>query len=1330
MSLRSALAGGVSLLAAVSLFAQPTSYPASAEVIDLTKPPYNADPTGVADAAPAINQAFLDHNSEYEILYLPAGTYRLAGPVEWGAPEGCDATQTFTCYRYTVLAGAGREATILRLDDDHPDFQADPSSSGRGVPVVKTDATAAMSFENGLRHLTVSTGSGNPAATAVWFQANNNGGIFDVAIRSEDGAGVIGLDLGGNGQNGPLLARDVSVEGFDVGVYAFANQNSLTLERLTLRGQRQYGLFNRQQVTTIRRLVSDNAVPAIYNQKDGGSTLTLVGAQLRNSSAPGTGSAIVNNNERPLYLRDVDLAGYDIAVANFTNGTNRGNVREEYIGEYFSGEVARACESPDRALALPIEETPEIVYADTATWADVEAFGAAIDRSGGQGSPADDTEAVVAALNSGASTIVFPSPREGFPAGFSMYGDIVIPPTVRHLIGARARIGGNWRFVVDDGAEPLVIEDFSTIGGIDHRGPRALQIERSRVRDYRARPGAGDVHLADVSGGPFAFRDQVVYARQLNTEQDTVNVTNDGGTLWILGLKTEKDQTVVRTINGGKTEILGALVYKQRGGPGLGPIFEVVDADLSVAGLKELNYNGEPYDVKVRESRGGVTRELTLAEGSALRTSLLAAFAPVGDPNAAPDVSAGDDLVVEGAPASVVLDGDIADDGLPNRSCFPAGAWSLIAGPAEPAFADLADPKSAVTLPEAGRYVLELAAADGAATSRDTVVVFVADASASTLDHDGDGEPSGRGADASLYRGGGRDVYNYGAGLGLAVRNNTIAGRKAIVRIDRAALPEVVDAALLELDIATTNVGLIESWTYNVFGLDDGQPGEDWIEGDLDDALAEGGEVTWANAPGNATTVNGGAYDPATDDGGGALASATTFLGTFTLRERRREKVTLSSDALRDFVNADTDGQLTFLITRVDRSSNVVAFAPKENDAFAPPRLYVAAAAPPASGDGAIGEVGTSVTDHNWRAVTFDRPYDDPVVVMGPLSFAGGQAATVRVRDVTSTGFEWRVEEWAYLDGAHLRERVGYAVVERGVYELPDGGLLEAGVSAVGDGAFGAYEFSAGFPEAPVVFAQVATVNEDQPVTVQLDAGTAAGFRMRLIEEENGGSRDGVRSHADETVAWIAVTPGIGSGEGADRYEVGATELLDFDTPWSDLTFAQSYPDPSRCWLGSIQTTRGGDPWTLRYRGDATDAFPASGLEFFGQEEASRDSELAHTKESVGYWILGAAGPLTGVPLAGAVQPRQGSRTSAWGGLRVVNPVAGGVLSLGFGDGALHGEPLRIELTSVAGQRVAHFEAAVGRTVEVALPNLPAGGYFLSVRGGGVVETRLVTVVD
>ena len=80
----------------------PGGIPKRETKIDVTKPPYNADPTGQADAQPAILQA-VAKAAENEVVYLPAGTYRLNNGIGIGRKS-----------RIT-LRGDGPDKTILRI---------------------------------------------------------------------------------------------------------------------------------------------------------------------------------------------------------------------------------------------------------------------------------------------------------------------------------------------------------------------------------------------------------------------------------------------------------------------------------------------------------------------------------------------------------------------------------------------------------------------------------------------------------------------------------------------------------------------------------------------------------------------------------------------------------------------------------------------------------------------------------------------------------------------------------------------------------------------------------------------------------------------------------------------------------------------------------------------------------------------------------------------------------------------------------------------------------------------------------------------------------------
>ena len=85
--------------------------------------------------------------------------------------------------------------------------------------MVWTDEFPPQRFRNAIRNLTFDTGQGNPGAIGVRFNASNQGQMCRVTIRSGDGSGPIGLDMGYTSDVGPLFVKHLRVIGFDVGIY-------------------------------------------------------------------------------------------------------------------------------------------------------------------------------------------------------------------------------------------------------------------------------------------------------------------------------------------------------------------------------------------------------------------------------------------------------------------------------------------------------------------------------------------------------------------------------------------------------------------------------------------------------------------------------------------------------------------------------------------------------------------------------------------------------------------------------------------------------------------------------------------------------------------------------------------------------------------------------------------------------------------------------------------------------------------------------------------------------------------------------------------------------
>ena len=921
----------------ISIQAQAPLYPTEAGIVDVTKAPYFADNSGALDVSLIVNQALEDFNDSHAIIYFPEGTYRVSNRIEWGNPPGCESGSTFTCHRYTIIAGAGESKSILKLDDNHPDYQ-DPINPKF---MVITFASAAMSFENGVRNLTINVGSGNPGVNALGFEANNQGGIQNVTIKSEDGQGQIGLHMGIGDQAGPCLIRDLTVEGFDRGVYTFGNQNSIYFERLNLFNQNEYGFYNRQQSISIKDLYSESASPVIYNQSDGGSIITMINSIMIGQGDASNQIAFINNNLNPIFLRNVNVSGYNLALNQIRNGFSLEQLENGLIEEYTTRDPLRVCDNLQLSLNLPIKDTPPIVYEDTSNWVSITEFGAAIDNGfAGQGSSQDDTQAIINTFNSGASTILVPGPRAPFPQRFIAYDTIVIPATVKHIIGAKGLISGNVTFEIAPGNDTLIIEDFAQFQSINHFSGRTLILKNVSIREYSSLPngGSGDVFIEDLVGGPWEFNFQNVWARQFNTEKDSINIINNGGNLWILGMKTEKKGTAIYSKNSAKTEVLGSLYYGNIPDEVIPkPIFVVEESSFSIAGFKELNYIDDTWDIKLREIRNGITNDFEIGN-SVIQTDLFVAYVSTAS-NKAPFVDAGQDLKLVLPNQNIQLEANFNDDGLPNGNCFIDIIWNQIKGPSTMQIQnpDTKDPM--LNFVESGSYAFEIKVTDGSLETKDTVNVFVFDQFTTTLDHDQDSLASGNGADANL-RGWSNFLKNYGGTDSFGPRYYNQFPAKSIVRLDISAFDDnTFENVMLEFELATTNTGLIDDWEYNIFGLNDGDDGEDWVEGNLNGTESPNNEVNYDNAPGFSTSF-GGEYDENITGSGGVDHSRVKYLGLIKTRKNIREKVYLNSDELRDFLNEDTNGEVTFLITRKTFALNTIVFASKEHASFAPPTLF------------------------------------------------------------------------------------------------------------------------------------------------------------------------------------------------------------------------------------------------------------------------------------------------------------------------------------------------------------------------------------------------------
>ena len=245
--------------------------------------------------------------------------------------------------------------------------------------------------------------------------------------------------------------------------------------------------------------------------------------------------------------------------------------------------------------------------------------------------------------------------------------------------------------------------------------------------------------------------------------------------------------------------------------------------------------------------------------------------------------------------------------------------------------------------------------------------------------------------------------------------------------------------------------------------------------------------------------------------------------------------------------------------------------------------------------------------NNGWDIATFAKTFNDPIVVASPLSYNGEDPSHVRVQNVTATGFEYQVEEWAYLDGNHTADEViQFMVVERGVHRIGNK-TWEAGSVPLRHN-FKSVTLDPSFRGNQTILTQTATVNDATPVVVRIRNVNSNQFEMRLQEEEAEN-----QTHVNESVHYIAIQRGTGT-EGNMRFKANKTGATVTDAT-TTINFGDTYTMPF--FFAQIRTFNGGDPSGLR-----VPALNNTQATLFVEEEQSLDTEKAHNNEEIVTWIV------------------------------------------------------------------------------------------------------------
>ena len=586
-------------------------FPDDAGVIDLTQEPYLAKGDGKTDCTDAIQRALDDYAAKNRILYLPAGKYMVSHTLVWGPskrlkPHLDENWAAYNRHRLTILQGEQESKTIIQLIDNAPEFQdtawRDKDERPGGTAVIWTGGWPAQRFRNAVRNLTIDTGKGNPGAIGIQFNASNQGTMHRLTVRSGDGAGQIGIDLGFCGDHGPGAGRHLTVIGFDYGIWA-SSMNSMTLWDVEVKKQNKAGVRVLAEELMLGDLRSVNAVPALEVGARWSSWATVVTGSFTGGAKDQPAVRIMGDvKSRHVYCRDVKVSGYGTTVSVEKDGSR--DVASGDLTEWSLHGIKTLFDGDTKAsLRLPIKYAPEIpLPALGKAWANPLTFGATGDGK------ADDTAGIQAAIDSGASTIYFPGGKE-----FN-FTTLTIKVSTERLIGCETYLNGD-AITVAEGTKPLIFERFHPTWNNGRNAKLSIECPRTViVRDLvgietHAR-SSGDVFIEDVCSTLFLHgKDSKVWCRFLNYEPNKkIGLVNDGGQLWILGSKVEHAGGKAIFKNGSRSELFGAFWYASFGSNEQEPGIEIIDSQATITTHRQHSFGKGAWANWIKVTRDGETK--------------------------------------------------------------------------------------------------------------------------------------------------------------------------------------------------------------------------------------------------------------------------------------------------------------------------------------------------------------------------------------------------------------------------------------------------------------------------------------------------------------------------------------------------------------------------------------------------------------------------------------------------------------------------------------------------------------------------------------------------
>jgi uncharacterized repeat protein (TIGR01451 family) len=217
-----------------------------------------------------------------------------------------------------------------------------------------------------------------------------------------------------------------------------------------------------------------------------------------------------------------------------------------------------------------------------------------------------------------------------------------------------------------------------------------------------------------------------------------------------------------------------------------------------------------------------------------------------------------------------------------------------------------------------------------------------------------------------------------------------------------------------------------------------------------------------------------------------------------------------------------------------------------------------------------------------WKTIRFPVQFGSKPIVFAQVTTKNDPGTVItRMRSISTSQFQLRLQEQENSDGLHAEENVAWIAIEEGTNAT--GLPFEVKKRAVSSEAV-SQAFSVALP-APAFLATIQTFNENNPVNLRYDSLTSSGVSIQCQEET---SFDPEANHGYETAGYLAL--GNAGDLTSDEGEViGETGSLSVTQATQTITLAHTYHNPVVVFGGiSLNET---DPATIRVKNVGPSSF-------------------------------------------------------------------------------------------------------------------------------------------